>query len=65
MLLAGSSWPELSTERHHCIVWSDWASGAKVELANGIRLDTSYYYWPGDWVQNVPGHMTGSAMPMR
>ncbi len=55
----------LSTERHHCIVWSDWASGAKVELANGIRLDTSYYYWPGDWVENVPGHMTGSAMPMR
>ena len=55
----------LSTERHHCIVWSDWASGAKVQLANGIRLDTSYYYWPGDWVQNTPGHMTGSAMPMR
>ena len=55
----------LSTERHHCIVWSDWASGAKVELANGIRMDTSYYYWPGDWVQNTPGHFTGSAMPMR
>ncbi|MEO8062817.1 MAG: DUF4082 domain-containing protein [Pseudomonadota bacterium] len=55
----------LSTERHHCIVWSDWASAAKVQLANGIRLDTSYYYWPGDWVQNTPGHFTGSAMPMR
>ncbi len=55
----------LSTERHHCIVWSDWASGAKVQAANGIRLDTSYYYWPGEWVQNAPGHMTGSAMPMR
>jgi Domain of unknown function (DUF4082)/Bacterial Ig-like domain/Bacterial Ig domain len=57
--------PALKTERHHCIVWSDWASGAKVELANGIRLDTSYYYWPAGWVQNVPGHFTGSAMPMR
>ena len=56
---------QLSTERHHCIVWSDWASAAKVQLANGIRLDTSYYYWPGDWVANVPGHFTGSAMPMR
>ena len=56
---------QLSTERHHCIVWSDWASAAKVQLANGIRLDTSYYYWPGDWVQNIPGHFTGSAMPMR
>ena len=55
----------LSTERHHCIVWSDWASGAKVQASNGIRLDTSYYYWPGEWVQNTPGHMTGSAMPMR
>jgi len=55
----------LYTERHHCIVWSDWASAAKVQLANGIRLDTSYYYWPGEWVQNTPGHMTGSAMPMR
>ena len=56
---------QLSTERHHCIVWSDWASGAKVQFANGIRLDTSYYYWPGDWVANTPGHFTGSAMPMR
>jgi hypothetical protein len=56
---------QLSTERHHCIVWSDWVTGAKVELANGIRLDTSYYYWPGDWVQDTPGHFTGSAMPMR
>jgi hypothetical protein len=55
----------LSTQRHHCIVWSDWASAAKVQAANGIRLDTSYYYWPGEWVQNTPGHMTGSAMPMR
>jgi hypothetical protein len=58
--------PNPRTMRHHCIVWSDWASGAKVELANGIRLDTNYYYWPGpNWVNNVPGHMTGSAIPMR
>jgi len=55
----------LSTQRHHCIVWSDWASAAKVELANGIRLDTNYYFWPETWVQNRPGHFTGSAMPMR
>lgn len=60
-----SSVQPLSTERHHCIVWSDWASGAKVQLANGIRLDTSYYFWPSNWVQNTPGHFTGSAMPMR
>lgn len=64
-----SEWPGLPpvrTMRHHCIVWSDWASGAKVQLANGIRLDTSYYYWPGpNWVNDTPGHFTGSAMPMR
>ena len=49
----------------HCLVWSDWASQPKVELANGIRLDTNYYYWPGSWIQNRPGFMTGSGMPMR
>ena len=33
--------------------------------AYGVRLDTNYYYWPPGWVNNVPGHFTGSAMPMR
>ena len=59
------SLPAPITQRHHCIAWSDWATGAKVELNHGIRLDTNYYYWPPDWVNNVPGHFTGSAMPMR
>src|SRR5262249_29420579 len=61
-------YPDLAapaTQRHHCIVWSDWATGAKVELAHGMRLDTTYYYWPSTWVNNVPGQMTGSAIPMR
>ena len=53
------------TQRHHCIIWSDWASGAKVQLNHGMRLDTNYYYWPPAWVNNRPGHFTGSAMPMR
>ncbi len=53
------------TNRTHCIVFSDWSSQPKVELANGIRMDTNYYYWPGSWVQNRPGFMTGSGMPMR
>lgn len=60
-----SSVPAPITQRHHCIVWSDWVSGAKVQLLNGIRLDTSYYYWPPGWVQNRPGFFNGSAMPMR
>jgi WD40 repeat protein len=59
------SLPAPSTERHHCVVWSDWATGAQVELSKGIRLDTSYYYWPPSWVTNRPGFFTGSGMPMR
>ncbi|MEV6302489.1 DUF4082 domain-containing protein [Actinoplanes sp. NPDC051861] len=53
------------TNRTHCIVWSDWSSQASVALSNGIRLDTNYYYWPGEWVADRPGFMTGSGMPMR
>jgi hypothetical protein len=53
------------TNRTHCIAWSDWASQPKVELSNGIRLDTNYYYWPGSWILDRPGMFTGSGMPMR
>jgi Domain of unknown function (DUF4082)/Bacterial Ig-like domain/Bacterial Ig domain len=60
-----ASLPAPVTQRHHCIAWSDWTTGAEVELANGIRLDTNYYFWPPGWVGNVPGNFTGSAMPMR
>ena len=42
--------PSPTTSRYHCIVWSDWVSQAKAELANGIRLDTNYYYYPGSWI---------------
>lgn len=54
-----------STQRHHCIVWSDWSSAPSIQLAHGMRLDTSYYYWPPSWANDVPGVFTGSAMPMR
>jgi Domain of unknown function (DUF4082)/Bacterial Ig-like domain/Bacterial Ig domain/SdrD B-like domain len=63
-----SSYPGIPapiTERHHCIVWSDWLTGAKTELKYGVRLDVSYYFWPPGWAQDRPGHFTGSAMPMR
>ena len=36
-----------------------------VELTNGIRLDTTYYYFPAAWITNRPGFLTGSGMPMR
>ena len=55
----------LRTNRTHCIAWSDWATQPKVELANGIRFDTNYYFWPPGWVNNAPGFFTGSGMPMR
>jgi hypothetical protein len=54
-----------TTQRHHCIVWSDWSTGAQTQLKYGMRLDTSYYFWPPGWVNDVPGVFTGSAMPMR
>jgi len=63
-----TNWPTLTaprTARSHCVVWSDYDSGPQTELAHGIRLDTNYYYWPGSWVLNRPGFMTGSGMPMR
>jgi phosphodiesterase/alkaline phosphatase D-like protein len=60
-----SSIPSPRTHRLHCLVWSDWASQAQVELSNGIRLDTNYYYYPPSWAGNQPGLMTGSGMPMR
>ncbi|ACT92997.1 N,N-dimethylformamidase beta subunit family domain-containing protein [Dyadobacter fermentans] len=63
-----NNFPGLSptiTLRTHCIAWSDWATMAKVELENGIRLDANYYYWPGSWVADRPGMFTGSGIPMR
>ena len=57
--------PSPTTSRYHCIVWSDWVSQAKAELASGIRLDTNYYYYPGSWIADRPGFMNGSGMPMR
>jgi hypothetical protein len=60
-----SSLPAPITQRHHCIVWSDWSTGAQTQAKYGMRLDTSYYFWPPGWVNNVPGIFTGSVMPMR
>jgi hypothetical protein len=59
------SLPSPTTNRTHCIVWSDWSSQPTTEGANGITLDANYYYWPGSWITDRPGFMTGSGMPMR
>ena len=63
-----ATWPTMpapQTSRTHCIVWSDYDTVPQVELAHGIRFDANYYYWPGTWVLDRPGFMTGSGMPMR
>ena len=60
----GASLPA-DTTRTHCIAWSDFDSQPIIEAANGIRLDTNYYYWPGSWVGQKPGLMTGSGFPQR
>ena len=57
--------PAPTTQRHHCIAWTGWATGAKVQFNYGVRLDTDYYFWPAGWVQDRPGFLTGSGMPMR
>ena len=49
----------------HCVSWSDYDSQPQIELKHGIRLDTTYYYWPGTWINDRPGLFTGSGMPMR
>ncbi len=54
-----------STHRTHCVVWSDWSTQAEVERANGIRLDTNYYFYPAPWVGGRVGLFTGSGFPMR
>jgi phosphodiesterase/alkaline phosphatase D-like protein len=59
------SLPAPQTHRMHCIGWSDYVSQPQVELSNGIRFDTNYYYWPASWVNDTPGLFTGSGMPMR
>lgn len=57
--------PASQTNRTHCVLWSDYDSQAQILLNHGIRLDTTYYYWPDMWVQGRPGLFTGSGMPMR
>jgi len=54
-----------ATHRIHCIAWSGYSEPAEVSLQFGIRLETSYYYWPSAWITDRPGLFTGSGMPMR
>ena len=57
------------TERRSAITASCGATGAsapRCSSTNGMRLDTSYYYWPAELGRRTrPASSTGSAMPMR
>lgn len=57
--------PVSKTNRTHCVLWSDYDNQPKILLKHGIRLDTSYYYWPAEWLLDRPGMFTGSGFPMR
>jgi hypothetical protein len=59
------SLPPITTHRIHCIAWSSYTTLPEEGLRLGIRLDTSYYFWPPKWVVDRPGLFTGSGMPMR
>jgi len=59
------SLPAQVSHRAHCIAWSDYTTMAEQELSRGIRLDTTYYYWPSTYVRDNPGFFTGSGIPMR
>jgi hypothetical protein len=64
----GAAFPSVplpSTNRTHCIAYSDWSTEPETELRHGIRFDTNYYYWPPTWVNDRPGMFTGSGIPMR
>lgn len=54
-----------ATIRTHCVAWSDWDSQVRADLSRGIRLNTDYYYWPSQWVQDRSGMFTGAGIPMR
>ncbi|RAJ35971.1 Ig-like domain-containing protein [Kitasatospora sp. SolWspMP-SS2h] len=59
------SLPNPDSTRTHCVEWDDWATQAKTKLANGIRLDTDYYYYPASFVQDRPGYFNGTGLPMK
>ena len=54
-----------TTNRNHCIAWSDYTTVPEELAKQNIHLDTNYYYWPGEWVDNTPGLFTGSGFAQR
>ena len=57
--------PAPSSSRTHCVEWDDWATQAKTKLANGIRLDEDYYFYPSSFTRDRPGYFNGTAQIMK
>jgi hypothetical protein len=57
--------PAPVSSRSHCVEWIDWASVAKIELEQGIRMDANYYHFPAPWLGTRPGFLNGGGFPMR
>jgi len=61
--------PVPPTVRTHRILWTGWVETARVQAAQGIRMNLDYYHWgpgfqnsTGEWMF---GHFTGSGLPMK
>ncbi len=61
----GSVLPLQNFDRTHCYVWSDWDSVPKVDIANGLRINYNYEWWPNTWTGSNTGYLTGSGLAMR
>ncbi|GAA0657960.1 hypothetical protein GCM10010193_05790 [Kitasatospora atroaurantiaca] len=59
------SLPTPSSSRTHCVEWDDWATQARTKLANGIRLDEDYYFYPSSFTKDRPGYFNGTGEIMK
>ncbi|GAA1263003.1 hypothetical protein GCM10009665_60770 [Kitasatospora nipponensis] len=57
--------PSPASSRTHCVEWDDWSTQPKTKLANGIRLDEDYYYYPASFTQDRPGFFNGTGEIMK
>lgn len=57
--------PDQRTDRTHCYMWSDWDSVPKADIANGMRYNMNYVWWPETWTSSNTGYVTGSGLTMR
>lgn len=59
------SLPLQTFDRTHCYLWPDWDSVAKIDVANSMRINYNYEWYPNTWTGSNTGYLTGSGMGMR